>query len=159
MKAFKKFIFCLSLFHLCFISTKAQTLTFNDTIFKVGQYLPKGKVYFEFDKSEIKAESFPYLDSIADFLLKYQTLKIEVENHTDSRWSDKYSRCLTCSRAKAVVSYLISKGVKPERLIAKGYNNMELLIPESEINKMKTKDEIEKAHQANRRTQFKILYI
>ena len=136
-----------------------QSATFTDTTFKVGDKLVASPIYFELNKDNIRQESYSYLDSLAVFLIKNNNLVIEIANHTDTRWSDKYSRCLSCTRAKAIMKYLISKGVQAERLIARGYNGTQPLISDAEIEKLKTKEEIEKAHQTNRRTEFKIIRV
>lgn len=136
-----------------------QTATFTDTTFKVGDKLRSSPIYFELNKETIRQESYSYLDSLAIFLIKNNNLVIEIANHNDTRWSDKYSRCLSCIRAKAIANYLISKGVQADRLIARGYNGTQPLISEAEIEKLKSKEEIEKAHQTNRRTEFKIVRV
>jgi outer membrane protein OmpA-like peptidoglycan-associated protein len=128
-----------------------------DSSLKAGYVFPPRTIWFDFDKTTLKPETLPYLDSLAEFLVKHKTLVIEVSNHTDTRWSDKYSSCLSCKRARAIADYLISKGLPPDRLLPKGYNATKPLIPHSEIEKLQTKEEIEKAHQTNRRTEFKIL--
>lgn len=134
-----------------------QTVSLSDTIFKIDDKLPIRPILFDFAKSNILTESYPYLDSIADFLVKNKNLSIEVGVHTDTRGSDKYSTCLSCNRAKAIVNYLISKGIQSDRLYSKGYNDKEPLISDAVINKLKTIEEKEKAHQINRRTEFKII--
>jgi hypothetical protein len=49
------------------------------------------------------------------------------------------------------------KKVPKERLVPKGYGERKVLIKDSEIAKLKTKEEQEAAHQKNRRTVFKVL--
>ena len=46
---------------------------------------------------------------------------IELGSHTDSRGTHEYNDSLSYKRAKAVVDYLISKGIEPDRLIPKGF--------------------------------------
>ncbi len=144
-------------FFLCVLVGTSQTLTLSDTTFKAGGILTSRNMLFDFDKATFRPETYPYLDSIIVFLLKNKGLVIEVGNHVDTRWTPIYSSCLSCNRAKAIVEYFISKGIPPTRMISKGYNDSKPLIPESQINKMKSKEEVEKAHQVNRRTEFKIL--
>jgi hypothetical protein len=134
-----------------------QTVSLSDSIFNIGDKLPIRPIHFDLAKSNILTDSYPYLDSIADFLVKNKNLSIEVGVHTDNRWSDKFSTCLSCNRAKAIVNYLISKGIQPDRLHSKGYNDKEPLVSDEEIIKLKTIEEKEKAHQINRRTEFKII--
>ena len=55
------------------------------------------------------------------------------------------------------MDYLISRGVTRDRLVAVGHGKERLLISDAEIVKMSTEEEKERAHQANRRTVFRIL--
>lgn len=133
-----------------------KTFTLTDSVYAYGQIFRTYSVKFELDRGVIKTDSYSHLDSIANFLLKNKTLTLEVQNHCDSRYSDKISTCLTCARADAIVEYLIQKGIAKERLIPKGFNDHKLLIPNSQIKKVKTKNEKEALHALNRRTEYKI---
>ncbi len=146
----------LLLFFLPFLAL-GQLNEIPDSNLKAGYVFPPRQILFEYNKATLKPEAIPCLDSLAEFLVKHKTLVIEVGNHTDTRWSDKYSSCLSCKRARAIADYLISKGLPPDRLLPKGYNATKPLIPHSEIEKLQNKEEIEKAHSINRRTEFKIL--
>lgn len=139
--------------------TNSQSFKLTDSTFKTGDILICRELVFDFAKSTIRQESFQYLDSIVNFLNKNNNLIIEVGNHTDNRGSDMYSTCLTCNRAKAVVDYLISKGISKDRLSSMGYKDTKSIISEGEIAKLKTIEEIETAHLKNRRTEFKIIKI
>jgi len=80
------------------------------------------KVYFETAKAVIKPISFELLDEVATTLVANPQIgKVEVSGHTDSRGSDSYNLTLSDDRAKAVLEYLVSRGVKAERLVAQGY--------------------------------------
>lgn len=131
------------------ISTSyAQKFTLKDSVFKNGDVLITYSVTFDLNNSDIKPESFLFLDSVASFLIHNKNVTLEISNHCDERWSDKSSTCLTCKRAKAIVEYLILKGVESDRLVAVGYNDKKPLIKGA-----KTEEE----HQKNRRSEFKIL--
>ncbi|MGB9824152.1 MAG: DUF5723 family protein [Candidatus Hydrothermia bacterium] len=106
-------------------------------------------IYFEFNKADIKPESYPVLDSIALFLKEYPNVKVEIGGHTDSRGSDAYNLKLSQARAEAVREYLIKvHNISPERLIAKGYGERRLVVyPEKS----------EEDYQMNRRVEFTIL--
>jgi outer membrane protein OmpA-like peptidoglycan-associated protein len=147
----------LLLFILVPILSNAQTFVLSDTMFKTNAIYRSYQIKFDYDKATIAKESIGALDSIADFMFKNPTLVIEVGNHCDDRVSDKYSTNLTQARAQAIVDYLLSKGIAKERLVAKGYHNTKPLVPGEKIAYLKSKDEIEKAHAQNRRTEFKIL--
>jgi peptidoglycan-associated lipoprotein len=55
------------------------------------------------------------------------------------------------------VNYLITKGIEPARMVAKGYGESMPRISDAEIAKMATTAEKEAAHQQNRRTEFRVL--
>lgn len=108
---------------------------------------------------KIKPESYAQLDSITLFLVKNDSLFIEIGVHSDSRGSDHFSMSLEGHRAESIANYLIEKGVDSNRLSAKGYGDYNLLISDSEIEKMETNLAKEEAHAVNRRVEFKIIDI
>jgi len=96
-------------------------------------------------------------------------------SHTDSRGTPADNIELSQKRAQSVVDYLISKGIATDRLQAKGYGesqpkvvddkvksqydflSLEEVLTESFINQLESPELMEKAHQVNRRTEFKVL--
>ena len=78
-------------------------------------------IYFDFDKYDLKQESFTELERVYKFLTDNPSVIIELSAHTDAQGSDDYNLQLSQKRAESVVNYLISKGIEPGRLIAKGY--------------------------------------
>jgi outer membrane protein OmpA-like peptidoglycan-associated protein len=74
-------------------------------------------------------------------------MRIEIRGHTDGHGSAEYNQRLSENRAKAVVDYLVSKGIDPKRLHYKGYGK-------SQPVDTNTTDE-GRAH--NRRVEFHIL--
>lgn len=104
-------------------------------------------VFFDFDKSDLKPESFVELDRLADLLQKNPQVKIEVGGHTDNVGDKKYNLSLSQKRAESVVQYLIQKGIASVRLTAKGYGDtLPITANDNEENKAK-----------NRRTEVKVL--
>ena len=67
-------------------------------------------INFDFGKSEIKAESFEYLNRLAETLVRTNA-KIKVKGHTDNRGSADFNMNLSNERAKAVMNYLVKRGV------------------------------------------------
>ena len=85
-------------------------------------------------------------------MIKYPELKIELSSHTDSRGEDTYNLGLSIKRAQAVTDWLTSKGIKPIRLVSKGYGESSL------VNHCKNGVECtEEEHKVNRRTEFRII--
>ena len=78
-------------------------------------------VDFEFNSATLKPESRPVLDEVAIDLKKHPLLRVELQGHTDSKGADAYNLDLSQRRANSVRDYLISQGVNPGQLMAKGY--------------------------------------
>lgn len=114
-------------------------------------------VFFDLKKATLRPESFIELDKLVAFLNSNKTLKIEIGGHTDTRGDDKENMVLSNNRAKSVYEYLISKGIDASRLTYKGYGETQPKFTDQQISQLKTEKEKEKAHQENRRTEYKIL--
>jgi hypothetical protein len=150
-----KFFFYIVLLFPCLLTSQNFKLT--DSVFHKNDMLRSYQVIFELGKATILSKSELYLDSVAKFLLKHKQLQVEVSCHSDSRVSQISSSCLTCKRAKSIADYLVTKGVESDRILSKGYGFAKLLIQDSIINKTNDSLLIEKLHQKNRRTEFRIL--
>jgi len=119
-------------------------------------------VLYDIAKATLKPESKDSLNFLYQTLMENPTLVIELAAHTDSRASDSYNLRLSQARAQACVDYLVNeKGVKKERLIAKGYGEKRPLrlpdgtvLTEKYINSKKSAEERDKLHALNRRTVF-----
>ncbi|HHL45140.1 MAG TPA: hypothetical protein ENJ24_01065 [Gammaproteobacteria bacterium] len=78
-------------------------------------------VNFVSGSDKLLPESLAILDEVAASLLKHPNMVVEVAGYTDSTGSRAFNERLSYRRAKSVRSYLITKGVSPDNLIAKGY--------------------------------------
>ncbi|MBI2967772.1 MAG: OmpA family protein [Bacteroidetes bacterium] len=114
-------------------------------------------IYYDLDKWTLRPESKEALDGLIKTLTDNPTTVIKINSHTDSRADDKYNIELSQKRAQSVVDYLIENGIDAERLTAQGYGESKPQIPDRDINKLKTEEEREAAHQKNRRTEFEVL--
>lgn len=112
----------------------------------VGTVVTLNNVFFDFDKTELKPESFVELDKLVSYL-QQNTIRIEVGGHTDNQGSDEYNDRLSENRAKAVYDYLVQKGIPANRLQYKGYG---MRVPVAD-------NATEEGRSANRRTEFKII--
>lgn len=102
---------------------------------------------FETGKAVLQPEAYVVLDQLVEYLKRKDDEKIELGGHTDNVGGAAKNLVLSQDRANAVRDYLISKGIAPERLTAKGYG---LTQP---IEDNRTAD----GRAANRRTEVKIL--
>ncbi len=109
-------------------------------------------INWDYNRWDIRADAEPYLNYVVKLLKDNPDLRIEISSHCDSRGSDAFNDALSEKRAQEVVKYLVAKGVKRSMLISKGYGKRRLL------NRCKTGVECSEAeHEANRRTEFKVL--
>ncbi|MBI1226208.1 MAG: OmpA family protein [Bacteroidetes bacterium] len=111
-----------------------KTYTFQNVNFKTGQW-------------DLLPPALPELDSLAAFLKENQKIKVEIGGHTDDVGNDDDNQLLSQNRAESVADYLISKGVKPERLTYKGYGESQPIAPNSSAA----------GHLQNRRVECKVL--
>jgi len=111
-------------------------------------------VLYEFDKANILDASKMALDTTVLRLMQDNPqIIVEIMSHTDSKGNDLYNMKLSQKRAESVVNYLVSKGIKAERLKAKGYGETKPVAPN---DKPDGSDNPEGRAQ-NRRTDFKII--
>lgn len=85
------------------------------------------KIYFDFDKSNIRDDAAKTLDVLIDLMNKYPSMEIEVSAHTDARGPDQYNLELSKRRAAATLEYLVSQGIDRKRLKSIGYGEMQPL--------------------------------
>jgi OmpA-OmpF porin, OOP family len=102
------------------------------------------QIHFEYNRAQIRAESRPILDAVADVLRRNPSIKLEVQGHTDDRGSANYNLDLSQRRAAAVVTYLLSQGVAATRIAPRGYGMERPLVENSD----------ERTRALNRRVQF-----
>lgn len=119
----------------------------------IDQALVLENIYFDFNKADLKEESFPVLDELVTILNDRPQMTIELSAHTDSKGTDNYNDKLSQARAESVMKYLMSKGIDKSRLEAKGYGETVPVAP----NTNEDGTDNPEGRQKNRRTEFKIL--
>ena len=133
----------------------------SDTI-EIGttflSYLPKItislNIYYEFDKYRLTDTARQIIDSMVMPLFDiFPNGIVEIGSHTDSKGTDEYNIDLSQSRSESVVSYLISKRISPDRLVAKGYGMRNPVAPNANPDGSDNPE----GRQLNRRTEFKIV--
>lgn len=88
---------------------------------KIGDKMTINNIYFEFDSSKIRPESFKILDNIVKFMNRYPEVEFELGAHTDCVGPDSYNENLSDRRAQSCWKYLISAGIDKNRMKPKGY--------------------------------------
>lgn len=107
-------------------------------------------IYYDLDKADIRPDAAAELDKLVKILKDNPKIRIELSSHTDDRASDAYNLELSQRRAESAVQYLVSQGIEPDRLVARGYGESRLLIQNAST---------EEEHQKNRRTEFKVIEV
>ncbi len=87
----------------------------------VGSKIVLNNIFFDFDKATLRPISKVELTKLFKLLDKNKELVVEISAHTDSKGSDEYNVNLSQERAQSVVNYLISKGIRKNQMVAKGY--------------------------------------
>ena len=72
-------------------------------------------VYFDYDRSDIRADARPLLRANAE-VLRRASANVVVEGHCDERGSEEYNLALGESRAHSVMKYLANLGVSSSRI-------------------------------------------
>jgi peptidoglycan-associated lipoprotein len=159
-------------------TTKGQEVStdFQVTIYlsPVDQVIELENIYYDFNRWDLRPESMVSLDKLVETLNDNPNITIELMSHTDSRGTNQDNDLLSQRRAQSVVDYLISKGIAIDRLQAKGYGEsvpkvvdqkildeynflrIGQVLDEDMINRLPA-DLQERAHQVNRRTEFRVL--
>jgi outer membrane protein OmpA-like peptidoglycan-associated protein len=104
-------------------------------------------IFFDVNKFELKPQSQVELDGLVRLLNENPSLKIEISGHTDNVGKPADNLLLSNNRAKAVVSYLVSKNISAQRLTAKGYGE----------TKPAADNKTEDGRAINRRTEMKVV--
>ena len=114
---------------------------------EVGARMILKNIFFEFGKSTLKPESFIQLDNVVLLMKSTPGLRIEISGHTDNVGSAKANQKLSEDRAKAVIDYLVSRGIELVRLEYKGYGFSQPVASNSTAD----------GRSQNRRVEFKII--
>lgn len=124
---------------------------------ETGTTIVLKNIFFDTDLATLKNESTTELMRLMRLMGSNPKLVLEFSGHTDTRGSEAHNLDLSERRAKAVVDYLISKGIPASRLKHRGYGERQPKISDEEIEKMTSEKEKEAAHAQNRRTEIKII--
>ena len=103
-------------------------------------------IYFDFDKSDIKAEAKAILEKKAAWLRANPSYKVKIEGNCDDRGTNEYNLALGDRRAKAAQKYLNALGISMDRMSTISYGE----------EKATCTDKNDKCWSMNRRDDFKL---
>lgn len=105
-------------------------------------------IYFDFNKADVKPESAPTLNAIADILARNPDMRLQVVGHTDNVGSAEYNQKLSQARAFATATKLVTKyNISKQRLAPSGKGATEPIAPNT----------TEEGRAKNRRVELKKL--
>lgn len=122
----------------------------------ITEVLELNPIYFDLDKSNIRPDAAIELDKIVEIMNDNPSIHIELGSHTDCRGSAKYNLALSDRRAKSSAAYIKKRIDDPSRISGKGYGESKL-VNHCECEGDIVSDCTEEQHQANRRTEFRIV--
>ena len=105
------------------------------------------KIYFDFDKSDLKPEARAILRKKADWLLKHPEYSVRIEGNCDERGTNEYNLALGQRRADAAKKFLVALGVDESRISTISYGEERPVDPRH----------CEEAWAKNRRDEFKLI--
>jgi OOP family OmpA-OmpF porin len=73
-------------------------------------------IYFDYDKSELKAEYTEFLIKLIRVVDGHTDLRIKVTGHTDADGSDAYNIHLSKQRAQSLIDFFIANGLSKDRI-------------------------------------------
>ena len=114
---------------------------------KIGKKVVLNNILFETGKSILTAASNVELDRMLNIMKENAQIKVEISGHTDKTGSEPLNFKLSEARAKAVVEYLVQKGIDRSRMEFRGYGSLQPI----------SDNTTPKGRAKNRRVEFKIL--
>lgn len=113
----------------------------KDTIVKLNN------IYLNFSKWTLRPESYYELSKLIDTLIKYPSLEIRIQAHTDNIGSVNSNKIVSEKRAASVIQYLISNGIPSYQLSSTGFGESLPIVS----------NDTYQGRQINRRIEFKVL--
>ncbi|MCG8474024.1 MAG: OmpA family protein [Cytophagales bacterium] len=115
---------------------------------RVGATKILRNVYFKFGSNTLDKSSYPELNTLYNLLKSNMKIVAEIAGHSDNIGSRKLNQQVSEQRARAIVRYLVRKGINPKRLRAIGYG---------ETRPLASNDDEKEGRELNRRVEVKIL--
>lgn len=86
------------------------------------QLIMPGNITFATNRSDIRSDFYPVLDSVAEILAEFKKTRIKVSGHTDNTGGADLNQRLSEDRAASVKGYLVDAGVASGRVNSIGYS-------------------------------------
>lgn len=115
----------------------------------VGSRVVLNNIFFDIDSHELKSRSVTELNKVYDFLIHHPGIYVEISGHTDNTGTARHNQELSERRARAVVNFLVDRGIEQDRLIWAGYGEEQPVADNS----------TGEGRALNRRTELRVIQI
>ena len=137
---------------------------------KESEVISLESIQYDNDSDELRDKGKLELDKLISIMNdpKWTSYRIEFSSHTSCLFTESHNLDLSQRRSQSCVDYIVSKGIDPSRIVAKGYGESQLLNECADFVTCGCEDEnkqidpncqecTEAQHQANRRTELRLL--
>ena len=87
---------------------------------EINNLLSSQGIYFDSERATVRRDSIDIIDGIAQILIKYKDVKVDIIGHKDSMGGEEYNLILSEKRAKGVMQLLIERGIDESRMTSFG---------------------------------------
>lgn len=102
----------------------------------VKKIIKNVKIYFDYDKAEIRADAAKILSNAAELLGRNKEASILISGNCDARGSEKYNEKLGKNRGQAVKSYMLENGISDERIKIISRGKLDAIAPVTDLEGM-----------------------
>ncbi|RMG83958.1 MAG: OmpA family protein, partial [Bacteroidetes bacterium] len=124
-----------------------QDISVEEEKIKASKKLELIKIFYDSKQTAPKEDQLSKIEEVAELLKANPSLKVEIQGHSDNIEKTKLAEDISLKRAESIQQKLMEKGVSPNQLIVKGYQDT---MP---ANKSGTPE----AMAQNRRVSFKVV--
>ena len=78
-------------------------------------------IFFDTSSNRLSGQEIKKLNRVAQLILGLSEYKVNLNGYTDSSGEYEYNKTISLNRAAVVKSYLVGKGIKPEKIEIKGH--------------------------------------
>ena len=119
---------------------------YKQSVTQMYKSLKLPSINYDFDSIRLPEYVYPLLDKVVTLMKEKGNIHLILEGHSDVLGSDEYNYWLSGSRAAALKSYLVSRGIEADRIRIHAYGNTRPI----------TLDNSPEGRRANRRVDMKL---
>jgi len=123
------------------------SLRFSLIPIHIGELLPFRDLLFDVKSFKINDSSIPELKRLVKVMTENQSVKIQLEGHTDSQVKSRKARKLAMKRIRSICDFLVSNGISQKRIKLKAIIGQHLV----------TTSDVPDARRVNRRVEIRII--